>query len=125
MQMLKLDQYAQQRRISRFYLTFALHVDEGEVVALVGSNGAVKPRSCAPNPGEVKTQSCSTQWYRRRSGGKSALFPERKWEFPTSRRAGDLGKPFNQRQPDFGFLYQTDKRRRNELLKMSMKRFRF
>ena len=32
----------------------SLHVDDGEIVSLIGANGAAKPPPCAPLPGWKK-----------------------------------------------------------------------
>lgn len=63
MQMLKLDQVCAGYGDLRILFDISLSVDEGEVVALVGSNGAGKTSILRTISGEVKVRSGSLLWY--------------------------------------------------------------
>jgi len=63
MRMLELDRVCAGYGDLRVLFNISLHVDEGEVVALVGSNGAGKTTVLRTISGEVKAKSGSIKWY--------------------------------------------------------------
>jgi len=63
MQMLKLDQVCAGYGDLKILFGVSLRVDEGEVVALVGSNGAGKTTILRTISGEVKIQSGAVKWF--------------------------------------------------------------
>lgn len=63
MRMLELNQVCAGYGDLKILFDIGLHVDEGEVVALVGSNGAGKTTILRTISGEVKTRAGSVEWF--------------------------------------------------------------